>query len=127
MKNFILMMVFLMALAVFVSGVWGEKIPPQAAFKGTVTNVDMTAKKFAVKNENGQEMTFQWNDETWVNGTPVKDEPLTSLNLEKGMRISVSYAKGENTRVARNMDLRRGNYQASRSTYGPFNCGMQIC
>jgi hypothetical protein len=125
-KAILIPILALMTGVVFIGGVWGQKNPQSGAFSGTITKVDMTNKEIVVQNSDG-EMTFQWNNETKVNGFPVEKGGLVSGNLKEGMKVTVLYREGDQNRVANRIDVKTSKPKTLKGLSFPFECGVRVC
>jgi hypothetical protein len=116
----------LMTGLVLAGGVWAQRDSAPAAFRGTITKVDWADKKLVVQNNEG-EMTFQWNNETQVNGFPVEKVGLESKTLKEGMNVIVLYREGDQSRVANRIDVKTSNLKTLKGLSFPFECGVKVC
>ncbi len=123
-KGILLIVLALTMGIVFVGGVRGEKNSPPGAFSGIITKVDLANKEMVVRN-NEEEKTFQWINETRVNG-PGEGE-LISEDLKEGMMVNVSYREGTRNKVANRIDVKRGNPNTLKGIGLPFECGVKVC
>lgn len=68
---------------------------PRAAFKGTVTALDPTAKTVTVKGKAGKDVTFYW-----IDLTTVKPNGKTSETVEVGDLVEIKYTSSGSTKTA---------------------------
>ncbi len=125
-KGITIAVLTLMAAIAFVGGVWAQRVSPSGVFSGTITKVDLANKKLIVQNNDG-EMTFQWNNETQVNGLPVEKVRLDSNNLKEGMKVIVFYREGDQNRVANWIDFKTPDLKTLKGLSFPFECGVKVC
>ena len=125
-KGLLITLLALTAGLVFVGGVWGQTNSPSGAFSGTVTKVDLANKEIVVQN-NDREITFQWNNETQVNGLPVEKAGLDSGNLKEGKIVTVLYKEGDQKMVANRIDVKTVNLKTLKGIEYPFECGVKVC
>jgi hypothetical protein len=109
---------------IFVGGVWGQKNSPPGAFSGMITIVDWAKKEMVIRND-GEEKSFEWNNETRVNGP--EGEELVFEDLKAGMMVTVSYREGTQNWVANRIDIKRGNPKTLKGIKLPFECGIEVC
>ncbi len=62
-------------------------------FSGELSRVDAAAKKLWVKSSTGQEMEFQYNDQTKVSGS---GESVEGLATKSGSSVKIHYEEGSN-------------------------------
>jgi hypothetical protein len=110
----------------FIGGAWSQEKPPSDVFSGTVTQVDLANQRIVVQNNDG-EMTFQWNNETQVQGSPVEKGGLNSKNLKEGMFVTILYKEGDQNRVAHRIDGKPSNLKTLKGLSFPFECGLKVC
>jgi len=125
-KEILITVLALMTAVAFVGGVWGQKNSPPATFSGTITRVDSANKEIVVQNRDGG-MTFQWSDETQVNGPPAEKSSLDSKSLKEGMKVTVLYKEGDQNRVANRIDVEASKIKALKGFSLPFECGTRVC
>lgn len=118
--------VALMTGLVLVGGVWAQRDSASGTFGGTITRIDWANKRLVVQN-NGGEMTFQWNNETQVNGFPVEKVGLESKTLKEGMNVIVFYGERDQDRVANRIDVKNSNLKTLKGLSFPFECGVKVC
>jgi hypothetical protein len=111
---------------VLVGGSLASSDPPLGTFSGTITKVDLANQKLVVQNNEG-EMTFQWNNETQVNGFPVEKAGLDSGNLKEGKIVTVLYKERDQKRVANRIDVKTVNIKTLKGIEFPFECGVKVC
>ena len=100
--------------------------PPLGTSSGTITKVDIANQKLVIQNNDG-EMTFQWNNETQVNGLAVEKAGLGSNNLQEGMKVIVFYREGDQNRVANRIDVSKPDSKTLKGLSFPFECGVRVC
>ena len=125
-KGILIMALALLMGVAFAGGVWGQKHSPPRTFSGTITKVDWANKEIAVQNGDG-DMTFRWSDETRVNGPSAEKAGLDSENLKEGMKVTVLYEEGDQSRVANRIDVERSGIEALKGFSLPFECGLRVC
>ncbi len=125
-KGVLLTILALMTGLALVGGGLASPNPPLGTFSGTITKVDLASQKLVVQN-NDEEMTFQWNNETQVNGLPVEKARLVSNNLTEGMNVTVLYREGDQNRVANRIDVRPPDLKTLKGLSFPFECGVRVC
>jgi len=123
------MLIFLLALmtgVIVMGGVLASSASPSATFSGTITKVDSANKEIIVQNSSG-EMTFRWTDETQVVGFPVEKVGLASKALKEGMKVTVLYTEGDQSRVVKRIDVKASNLNTLKGMSMPFECGVEVC
>ena len=125
-KGTLIAILALMTGLALVGGVWAQRDSAPGAFRGTITRVDWANKKLVLQNNEG-EMTFQWNNETQVNGIPVEKVGLESETLKEGMNVIVFYREGDPDRVANRIDVKTANLKTLKGLSFPFECGVKVC
>ena len=75
--------------------------PPQI-FDGELLKVDATAKTLSVKNSEGQEIEFRYNDQTLISGA---DGGVEGLATKSGTPVSVHFDTA--TRTAAKIEVRQ--------------------
>jgi hypothetical protein len=125
-KGVLITVLALMLGLVLVGGGLASSNPPLGTFSGTIIKVDLANQKIVVQNNDG-EMTFQWNNETQVNGLPVEKAGLGSNNLKEGMKVIVFYREGDQNRVANWIDVSTPDPKTLKGLSFPFECGVKVC
>jgi hypothetical protein len=125
-KGVLITVLALVTGLVLVGGGLASSDPPLGTFNGTITKVDLANQKLVVQNNDG-EMTFQWNNETQVNGFPVEKAGLDSKNLKEGMNVTILYREGDRNRVANQIDVRPPDPKTLKGLSFPFECGVRVC
>jgi len=110
----------------FAGGGWGQEKSPSGVFSGVVTEVDLANQRIVVQNNNG-EMTFQWNNETQFQGSPVEKVGLNSKSLQEGMLVTIFYKEGDLNRVAHRIDVKTSDLKTLKGFSFPFECGLKVC
>lgn len=84
-STFFLLVAFVPSL--FAQGLGSEEEAPQT-FQGELVSVDDAAQTLTVRDSEGTEMQFTYNDETQVSGA---DEGVAGLATKSGAQVAVSY------------------------------------
>jgi lipopolysaccharide export LptBFGC system permease protein LptF len=83
-----------------------EQASTELMARGELLKVDSTGQTFTIKQENDEEMQFQYNSSTKVEGS---QNGVQGLSSETGTRVTVYYTEQSGAKIATKIEIIKGN------------------
>ena len=100
-----------------------DEVQQNQAMSGELRHVDMAAKTFSIRVDNGMEQTFKFDDDTTVTGLevqPLKTGHVSIRDLmgKEGSEVTVQWRETNGTKTATHVDVTQISAALSRTHTG---------